>query len=141
VAETQAVYYRERNGTEPVDDFIEGLSDKVAAKMDDYVEEYLNGLVPSHPPPAFPISSQIDGELRELRVRFARTRYRVLYQRSGNLFVLLHAFEKNTGLVADGDKHLAQRRMRDFTERMNAQPRVPPRAAGRDAPNARRLTP
>ncbi|MGI8862965.1 MAG: type II toxin-antitoxin system RelE/ParE family toxin [Solirubrobacteraceae bacterium] len=141
MAETQAVYYREKNGVEPVDDFIEGLPDKVAAKIDDYVEEYLNGLAPSDPPPAFPVSSQIDGELRELRVRFARTRYRVLYQRSGNLVVLLHAFEKNTGSVTDADKHLAQRRMGDFAARMEAQPRVPPRAAGRDAPQRRRLTP
>jgi hypothetical protein len=70
---------------------------QAAAKIDHYIEEYLNGLPPEAPPPDFPISSQIDGELRELRVRFANTRYRLLYQRSGNLVVLLHAFEKHTG--------------------------------------------
>ncbi len=56
----------------------------------DAIEEYLNGRDPRNPPPEFPASSQIDGELRELRVRFARTRYRVLYQRSRNLIVLLY---------------------------------------------------
>jgi len=90
------------------------------------------------PPPDFPISSQIEGELRELRVRFANTRYRVLYQRSDNLIVLLHAFEKNTGAVPGADKKLAIRRMEDFKERMNAEPRKPPRAAGRDAPPGER---
>ena len=44
--------------------------------------------------PAFPITSQLEGELR---VRFANTRYRILYQRSENLVVLLHAIEKDTG--------------------------------------------
>jgi hypothetical protein len=53
-----------------------------AAKIDAYIEEHLNGMPPDAPPPPFPITSQIDGETRELRVRFADTRYRVLYQRS-----------------------------------------------------------
>ena len=61
-------------------------------KIDDYVEEYLNGRNPDETPPEYPIASQIEGGLRELRVRFGRTRYRVLYQRSGNLVVLLHGF-------------------------------------------------
>jgi len=71
--------------------------------------------------------------LRELRVRFGGTRYRVLYQRSGNLFLLLHAFAKKTGAVPAGEKAVAHRRMADFRRRMDAQPRVPPRAVGRDA--------
>jgi phage-related protein len=92
--QTQAVYYRDTTGLEPVNEFIESLPDKPAAKIDDYVEEYLNGRPPDAPPPEFPIPSQIEGELRELRVRFANTRYRVLYQRSDNLIVLLHAFRR-----------------------------------------------
>lgn len=105
-----------------------------AAKIDDAIDEHLNGRQPGAPPPEFPITSQIDGELRELRVRFARTRYRLLYQRSGNLLVLLHAFEKNTGAVPARDRETAKRRMADFRARMDAERRRPPRAAGRDAP-------
>lgn len=97
VAGTQAVYYRDKRGAEPVNEFIGALPAKRVAKIDDYIDEHLNGQPPDAPPPEFPISSQIEGELRELRVRFANTRYRVLYQRSRNLIVLLHAFEKNTG--------------------------------------------
>ncbi len=134
MAGTQAIFYRDKAGREPVDDFIEGLDDKPAAKIDEFIDEYLNGRNPEAPPPDFPISSQIENELRELRVRFGRTRYRILYQRSDNLIVLLHGFEKNTGAVSTADKKLARKRMADFEYRMNAKPRVPPRAAGRDAP-------
>jgi len=49
-----------------------------------------------------------------LRVRFANTRYRILYQRSGNLIVLLHSFAKDTGAVPATEKALAKRRMADF---------------------------
>lgn len=138
MAETQAIYYREKRGAEPVNRFIETLPSKRAAKIDEYIEEHLNGQVPDAPPPEFPISSQIEGELRELRIRFANTRYRVLYQRSGNLIVLLHAFEKNTGAVPASEKTLAKRRMADFKRRMDSHPRQPPRAVGRDAPPSRR---
>jgi phage-related protein len=134
VARTQAVYYRDSRGNEPVDEFIEALPAKRAAKIDDFVEEHLNGKPAGAPPPEFPITSQLEGELRELRVRFANTRYRVLYQRSENLVVLLHAIEKGTGAVPRADIELAKRRMSDFKRRMDAERRVSPRAAGKDAP-------
>ncbi|MGH2987395.1 MAG: type II toxin-antitoxin system RelE/ParE family toxin [Solirubrobacterales bacterium] len=138
MARTQAVYYRDQRGAEPVDDFIEALPPKRAAKIDDYVEEHLNGKPPDAPPPEFPISSQIEEQLRELRVRFANTRYRILYQRAENLIVLLRAIEKDTGAKPSADIELAKRRMADFKHRMDAQRRVPPRAAGKDAPPSRR---
>jgi predicted transcriptional regulator len=40
-------------------------------------------------------------------VRFANTRYRILYQRSENLLVLLHTLEKDTGAVPHADIELA----------------------------------
>lgn len=138
MSRTQAVYYRDERGVEPVNDFIEALPLKRAAKIDDYVEEYLNGRPPDAPPPEYPITSQIEGELRELRVRFANTRFRILYQRSELLVVLLHAIEKDTGEVPRSDIALAKRRMTDFICRMDAEHRQPPRAAGRDAPPKRR---
>jgi phage-related protein len=133
VAQTTAIYYRDRCGVEPVGRFIERLSAKRAAKVDDYIDEYLNGRPPEAPPAEHPISSQVEGELRELRIRFANTRYRILYQRSDNLIVLLHAFEKNTGAIPAAEMATAKRRMADFKRRMDARPRKPPRAAGRDA--------
>lgn len=139
MAGTQAIYYRDNRGLEPVSEFIEALPMKRAAKIDAYVEQHLSGREPWAAPPEFPITSQIAGELRELRVRFANTRYRLLYQRSGNLVVLLHAFEKDTGAVPRADIALARQRMLDFKRRMNARPRKPPRAVGQDAPSRRRV--
>jgi phage-related protein len=74
---TQAIFYRDKRGVEPVNDFIDALPHKRAAKIDDFIEEHLNEQPSGAPAPDFPISSQIEGELRELRIRFANTRYRV----------------------------------------------------------------
>lgn len=134
---TQAVFFRDAKGLEPVDAFLEELlvtNPLAAAKIDEAIEEHLNGRRPSAPPPEFPISSQIERELRELRVRFGRTRYRLLYQRSENLIVLLHLFKKNTGAVPTRDVEMAKKRMMDFRARMDDSNRRRPRAAGRDAP-------
>lgn len=105
-----------------------------AAKIHEYVDEHLNGLPSAAPPPEFPITSQVDGELRELRIRFGGTRYRVLYRRSGLLIVLLHIFEKNSAGIPPRDVAIANERFADFKARMNAKPRRRPRAAGHDAP-------
>ena len=140
MAGTQAIYYRDKHGVEPVARFIEGLPPKRIAKIHRALEEHLNGRPPDAPPPEHPVTSQIEGELRELRIRFANTRYRILYQRSGNLFVLLAAFEKNTGAVPAAQIEAARRRMADFRVRMDADRRTPPRAAGRDAPPRRRIS-
>jgi phage-related protein len=138
VAGTQAIFYRDKHGVEPVARFIDALPAKRVAKIHAFIEEHLNERTPDAPPPEYPVTSQIEGELREMRIRFANTRYRILYQRSGNLIVLLHAFEKNTGPVPRTDIQLAQKRMADFKRRMDAEPRTPPRAAGRDVPPRRR---
>jgi phage-related protein len=128
------LYYRDEDGAEPVGEFIEALPPKRAAKIDDYVEEYLNCRPPEAPPPEFPITSQIEGELRELRVRFGNTRYRVLYQRSENLIVLLYAIEKDTGAVPRSAIELAKRRMADFRRRMDAERRGRPTSSRQDVP-------
>lgn len=132
---TSAVYYRDDDGREPVDAWIDMLPAKVAVKVDD-ATDLLDGLPDDAPPLAFPHSSQIEGPLRELRCHYGKRLIRILYQRSDNLFVLLHAIEKSGAKVPEPDIKLAQVRMRDFQDRMNAQPRVPPRAAGHDAPSA-----
>lgn len=130
---TSAVYYRDAAGREPVNDWIKKLPAKVAVKVDD-MTDLLNGLPDDAPPLAFPHSSQVEGLLRELRCHYGKRHIRILYQRSGNLVVLLHALDKATKKLPDRDIRLAQERMKDFQMRMNADPRTPPRAAGSDAP-------
>ncbi len=129
----QAVYYRDLSGREPVNDFIDCLAPEEQEEIDHKIE-LLNRLAQDDPPLPFPHSSQIEGQLRELRCHYGRKLYRVLYQRSGGLFVLLHAFEKRTNRVPRADVEIAQARWSDFRARMDAPQRRPPRAVGRDAP-------
>jgi phage-related protein len=91
-------------------------------------------LTPKQPHLPFPHSSQIDGELRELRCHYGRVLYRVLYRRSRNLVILLHMFRKDRGDVSEADKKIARERWADFKRRMDSTARKPPRAAGHDAP-------
>ena len=129
----QAVYYRQREGIEPVNEFIDGLAPERQEEID-YKIGLLNRLGNADAPLPFPHSSQVDGQLRELRCHYGRALYRILYQRSGNLFVLLHALEKRTGALPQIDIDIAKQRFDDFRERMDRQPRRPPRAVGHDAP-------
>ena len=98
----QAVYYRDPAGREPVNDFIDGLAPERQEEVD-FKISLLNRVTNNDPPLPFPHSSQVDGQLRELRCHYGRDLYRILYQRSGNLFVLLHALEKRTGALPAAD--------------------------------------
>ncbi|HEX9776097.1 MAG TPA: type II toxin-antitoxin system RelE/ParE family toxin [Actinomycetota bacterium] len=109
------------------------MSVKRRVVLDNQIDR-LNLLTPSDPHLPFPHSSQIRGELRELRCHYGRELYRVLYRRSRNLIVLLHIFRKNSGDVPQAEIDIAEARWKDFRERMDAPRRRPPRAAGHDAP-------
>ena len=129
----QAVYYRDRDGHEPVRAFIDALADDEQVALDNQIDR-LNLLSDQVPHLPFPHSSQVDGELRELRCHYGRSHYRVLYRRSDRLVVLLHIFAKRSARIPERDIQVARDRWDDFKARMDAQHRVPPRAAGRDAP-------
>lgn len=133
---TQAKFYRDPAGREPVNEFIDTLPAARAVAIDNKID-LVNGLPDDAPPLAFPHSSQVRGALRELRCHYGRTLYRILYQRSRNFLVLLHILEKRTGKLPENDIALAEARFRDFRARMNVRPRVPPRAVGHDAPPRR----
>ncbi len=134
---TQAKFYRDPSGREPVDEFVEALPAQAAVAVDNKID-LLNGLPDAAPPLAFPHSSQVRGQLRELRCHYGRQLYRILYQRSGTFFVLLHILEKRTGKLAQADIALAEEPFADFRARMDRLPRRPPRAVGQDAPSTRR---
>jgi phage-related protein len=80
----QAVYYRDTDGREPVREFIDALDEPTQAALDNQVDR-LNLLSDRVPHLPFPHSSQVDGELRELRCHYGRSLYRVLYRRSERL--------------------------------------------------------
>lgn len=129
----QAVYYRDSKGIEPVERYIERLPVKHRRTVRNQIDR-LNLCSDEMPHLPFPGSSQIEGELRELRCHFGSTHYRIFYRRSKRLFVLLRIFEKKTKQVPSDEIAIATDRWHDFKDRMEAKPRKPPRAAGADAP-------
>ncbi len=133
MAAFHAVYYREASGREPVREFLDELDDEIHAVLAQQVDR-LNLLSDELPHLPFPHSSQVDGELRELRCHYGRQLYRVLYRRSDRLIVLLHIFSKRTAKIPASEIDLAKKRWEDFKTRMDAKRRTPPRAAGHDAP-------
>lgn len=133
----QAVYYRARDGSQPVRDFVAVLQPLAARVVIENQIDRLNLCSENGPPLPFPHSSQVEGELRELRCHYGRHHYRVLYRRSRNLFVLLHMFPKRTAAIPRDAIEVAKQRWNDFVARMAARPRIPPRAGGHDAPRPR----
>jgi phage-related protein len=147
---TQAVFYRAEDGSEPVAEFLNeefpldaakhspGDGERLAAPRKrvtlNFQIDRLNGLPDDAPPLPFPLTSQIDGALRELRCHYGNQLVRILYRRSENLFVLLHALPKRTRKLPRADIEIAKERWLDFKGRMEAQPRKTPRAVGGDAP-------
>jgi phage-related protein len=125
-------FYRHLDGREPVDEFITGLPPTHQASIDSQLE-MLEVLREKDPPPEYPTSTQIEGELRELRYHHGSVLYRILYRRSGNFLILLHMLQKNTGKIPEREKQIARDRWNDFKSRMNADPRIPPRPIGHDA--------
>jgi phage-related protein len=123
-------YYRAPNGTEPVKEYIDQLDLKTQDKIDQHIER-LNIFGQTLD---YPYTSQVEGELRELRAWVGRRHFRIYYQRSGRFAVLLHIIEKHDEKLPSADTATAKARWEDFKVRMDAEPRLPPRAFGSDAP-------
>jgi phage-related protein len=116
-ASLQAIYYRASDGSEPANDFIDGLDPRRQVTLDNQIDR-LNMLTPASPHLPFPHSSQVRGELRELRCHYGRELYRVLYRRSRTLIVLLHTSRKDTGAIPDSEIRIAEQRWTDFKARV-----------------------
>jgi hypothetical protein len=82
-------FFKENEETLPVRDWMLDQSKEVRAKLFARVQ-----MLRKHGPSLdFPYSSQIEGKLRELRLRLGKTRYRVLYFfDERRTCVLLHGF-------------------------------------------------
>lgn len=126
------VYYRKFDGTEPADVVIRMQPPAAQAAIDNYIQR----LAVFGPTLGYPSTSQVDGELRELRPDLGKTHYRLLYRRTNNIFVILHAFIKPGGKIAQTEIEIAHRRWEDLQARMGANPRHQPRALGREAPGS-----
>jgi phage-related protein len=128
-----AKFYRAQDGTEPVNELIKKQKAPVQLAIDRQIDR-INFLDDEHPHVTFPHSSQIEGDLRELRCHYGRTLFRILYRRSRQFVILLHAFEKHSGPVPEEEKKIARDRWDDFRQRMDAKLRRRPGPIGKKAP-------
>jgi phage-related protein len=101
------VYFRDEKGREPVREFLWSTLDSQAHGLVKNQIEQMNKLRDDLPPLPFPITSQIEGGLREMRCHSGSALYRVLYRRSDNLFILLHMIRKDSSAVPRRDIELA----------------------------------
>jgi phage-related protein len=133
----QAVFYRDEDGNEPVNEFIDALDPRAQDSID-WMIDLLKGLTDANPELGYPYTSALTGPayraFRELRVHDGTTRYWIIFRRSGTLFVLLHILAHQGNEIPEAAKKIAAARWADFKRRMNAPLRRPPRAAGSDAP-------
>jgi hypothetical protein len=104
----QIDFYKDEDGLFPVRDWLDTIPAEVRGK----VLARINLLKVGGPTLDYPYTSQIEGKLREARLRFGKTRYRILYFfDEARTAVLLHGFTKATAAVEEADKKIARSRM------------------------------
>jgi phage-related protein len=107
-------FYEDQEGSYPVEEFLNLLPDKHVGKVLQ-VTQLLEEQGPNLP---FPYSSQIEGKLRELRAHYGKVQYRILYYGDvRGVFMLLHAFRKQTAQIPEREKRLAWQRLLDDEQR------------------------
>ena len=101
-------FFREEDGTLPVLQWLNGLPEGIRGKVIARIDLLKKG----GPTLDFPYTSQIEGKLREARLRMGKTRYRVLYFfDETRTAILLHGFTKQTASVEESDKRIGRMRM------------------------------
>lgn len=110
----RVIFYQTRRGDAPVKEFLDALESKHRAK----VYAALKRLQEEGSNLRRPEVAHLRGKVLELRVRFARNQYRILYFfYSEDTIVLLHAFTKKTPQVPYREIEQAERNMSDFLVR------------------------
>jgi len=112
-------FYEDEAGKRPVEEFLERLPEQQVGK----ILQVLQMLEEWGPRLPFPYSSQVEGRLRELRVHYGRTLYRVFYYADAQrTFVLLHAFEKRSQAIPESELQVALNRMGKDQDRKGRNP-------------------
>jgi phage-related protein len=110
-------FYQDDDGKLPVMKWLDTLPEEVRGKVIARIDLLKEG----GPTLDYPYTSQIDGRLREVRLRVGKTRYRVLYffddERSA---ILLHGLTKNTPAVEEADKRIGSTRMAKHEARLGS---------------------
>ncbi len=110
-------FYKDRNGKQPVKDYIKELSsrnDKDSRIKVNKVRDYIKSLSEYGTSLGEPYIKHLDGEIWELRP----IRDRILFAAwDGNSFVLLHHFVKKTQKTPAREIEQAKRNLSDFRNR------------------------
>lgn len=108
-------FYADEDGSFPVRVWLDSVPEVVRGK----VLARINLLESGGPTLDHPYTSQIEGKLREARLRVGKTRYRVLYFfDESRTAVLLHGFTKATAAVEEADKKIGRTRMATHEARL-----------------------
>ena len=108
-------FFEDDEDGSPGQDFLDGLDKPRRAK----VVAVIALLAEQGPNLPFPYSSQVRGKIRELRTQYGKGRYRVLYFGApGRVFVLLHALEKRTANIPEGEIRIVEARMKKYLKRL-----------------------
>jgi hypothetical protein len=101
-------FYTDDGGSLPVRAWLDTVPQSVRGKVLARIELLKTG----GPTLDYPYTSQIEGKLREARLRIGKTRYRVLYFfDEDRTAILLHGFTKATAAVEESDKKIGRTRM------------------------------
>ena len=111
----RVIFYIDKEGDEPVKDFILGQPDGAIAEILHVFKllRHLNITL------GMPYIRKIDKSgLRELRIRHGSDLYRIFYfAYTGHKFILLHAILKKEDKITESDKKIAIQRMNDYKSR------------------------
>lgn len=112
-------FYRDRHGKEPVREYLEGLAerkDKDSRIKFNKIRDYVKMLSEYGTRAGEPYMKHLDGEIWELRP----LRDRILFAAwTGDSFVLLHQFMKQTQKTPPREIERAKRNLEDYKERGN----------------------
>jgi phage-related protein len=120
-------FFAEEDGSFPVRAWLDGVTEGVRGRIIARIDLLKKG----GPTLDYPYTAQIEGRLREVRVRVGKTRYRVLYFFDQHrTAVLLHGFTKTTATVEEGDKRIGRARMAQHEARQLTKSRGTDRVKG-----------
>jgi hypothetical protein len=110
-------FYTGDDGSLPVRAWLDTVPKDVRGKVLGRIELLRTG----GPTLDYPYTSQIEGKLREARLRVGKTRYRILYFfDEDRTAILLHGFTKATAAVEESDKKIGRARMASHESRLMA---------------------
>lgn len=107
------LFYETGKGGCPTEEFLSSLSIKVRAKMAKWIEK----LEEHGPDLPRPYADVVSGKIRELRLIFASTQYRLMYFFHKRFIVITHGFVKKQERVPISEIDRAERFMSDFEGR------------------------